>query len=167
MIGASHGAGGAAHDLVLGNSAPANNVAVNLHGTLQFDIMGGGSMDDLGDGSYNSLGASNDLLEIFTEGEIDLGGAVVQIAAEDTEFWEAGQSWKLIDWSNVAFENLDTSGLALDLETMVFGEYLLTQSIELDGYYVTASLVPEPGRGLLLLAGVTWLCLRRRRQPLH
>jgi|GEM_PF-3217014 len=163
MIGASHGAGGTAHDLVLGNSATANNVALNLHGTLQFDIMGAGSMAALGDVSYHSLGTANDLLEIFTTGDIDLSDAMVQIAAEDTSLWEAGQSWKLIDWSNVDFDSLDTTDLTL--ETTVIGNYLLTHSILEDGYYVTASLVPEPARGLLLLAGVACVSLRRRRKP--
>lgn len=159
LVGSKHGIGGAAEKFVLGNSLSAESVTVSLKGTLQFDLTGAGSLAALGDASYNVLGTGNDLLQIFTTGLIDLAGASVELAAADTVGWAEGQSWKLIDWSGAEYDDVLTSGL--NLVTTTFGDYVLTQTIAEDGYYVTASLVPEPGKGVLLMLGLSGLLLRR------
>jgi fibronectin-binding autotransporter adhesin len=160
MIGAGHGVGGGAQDLVLGNSTAVNNVAINLHGSLQFDIFGAGSLAALGDSSYHSIGTANDLLEIFTTGNINLDGAVVQLSALDTSGWLIGHSWKLIDWSNAAYLGLSTQ--ALTLGTTAIDGFELSQTIRTDGYYVTVTAVPEPARGLLMVLGAAMVVGCRR-----
>ncbi|TLD70962.1 PEP-CTERM sorting domain-containing protein [Phragmitibacter flavus] len=162
MVGATHGTGGTAQDLVLGNSLAVTNVGINLNGSLQFDLTGAGSLAALGSSSYNSLGLGNDLLEIFTTGNINLDDGVVELVAVDTSMWIDGHTWKLIDWSNAAYSDLSTDGLTLG--TTSINGFVLSQTITTDGYYVTATVIPEPGRAMLLMLGLGVLLVNRRRR---
>jgi autotransporter-associated beta strand protein len=157
-VGATHGTFvGGAQDLQLGNGGGVN---IALNGSLQFDIFGAGSFADLGDESYNSLGTANDLLEIHTTGSLDLQNALVHISVQSTLDWLDGQMWKLIDWSELTPSSVVTEGISL--ANVSFDGFTLQQIIRSDGYYVMA-IVPEPGRAMLLMTGVLWLALRRRR----
>lgn len=177
LVGNTHGTGGTAQDLQLGSSsafnlgAASSNVDVNLHGTLQFDIMGAGSLlpvDSASYASYNTL-ANNDILRISTTGDVSLDNSIIQVAATNTAGWREGETWKLMDWSNYALSSFSADNL--HLSTSYFnGWYLIGSIVESGagaGYYVTVSSVPEPDRMLLLgLAGVGFLLRRRRRaQP--
>lgn len=132
---------------------------ITLSGTLEFDIFGN-------NGGANPLG-NNDSLGLTSSTAVELGGTLkindlTDVATELT----LGSSWQLIDWTNVtvasgpqytggfsAFELPDLDpGLAWDLSQ------LYTTG------FVSVSVVPEPGRLLLLGAGLLVLGLRRRRR---
>jgi fibronectin-binding autotransporter adhesin len=84
------------------------------------------------------------------------------ITAADTMVFNGGDSWNLFDWSNLNFEMNFGSDIAsyFDLPTLREG-----QSWNLDRFlsHGEISVVPEPGRVLLLLFGLMALFLRRRR----
>jgi len=170
MVGQSHGAGGGAQDLQLG-SVSSTNVGVSLKGTLQFDIFSAGSMDDIlltGSAStYNTLGTANDLLEIYTTGVLDLNGVTVTLAANSLTGLQAGQSWKLIDWSNLGASVGATPNITLANSTFegfnLVGTTITDGSGAGNGYYVTLVAVPEPGRAVLLLGAVMAIFFRRAR----
>ena len=67
--------------MVLGSSAGAQGVAVNLNGALLFDLMGAGSMAVLGD-ALGSLAAS--------AGRLVEGGVADICAFDPTEPWTVG-----------------------------------------------------------------------------
>ncbi len=159
MVGATHGVAGTAQDLQLGDSTAGT---LTLTGTLKFDLFGAGSSDAFGSISYNTLGTANDLLELNTTGTISLANAIIQIAAPSgAAGWFDGATWKLIDWTNATYSSLDTTGITLGTTTL--SGYYLTQSVQADGYYITATVVPEPSRMVLLGVGLAVGILRRRR----
>lgn len=171
LVGTTHAAGGVARALQLGSSTTfalggvtSTSVNVDLAGTLQFDITGTGVMTAIGTESYDTL-ANNDLLRINTTGNVDLSGSTIQIAAANTTGWAEGQTWKVIDWSAATPGTVNTSNLALSTN-FVGGWYLVPTIVTTGtgaGYYLTASTVPEPGRAVLVLLGVSALIFARRR----
>lgn len=171
FVGNTHGTGGSAQALQLGAYSPfiledisSNAVSVQLHGNLQFDITGAGSLNAMGSESYDSV-TQNDLLRIATSGSLDLSNAIISIAAQNATGWGEGQTWKLMDWSQLTVSSLTYEGLTLDT-TQLFGWYLIPTIIQSGsgaGFYLTASAVPEPSRlGLLALALLPFLLLRKR-----
>jgi len=170
MVGQTHGAGGSAQDFQLG-SGTATNVGIDLAGTVQFDIFEAGSMDDINSvgsaSTYNTLGSANDLLEIYTTGALDLDGVVVALSANSLTGLVAGQSWKLIDWSNAGAIPSDQT-ITLASSTFegfnVVGTTITDGSGAGNGYYITLVAVPEPGRAMLLLGGIMALLARRVRR---
>ena len=169
LVGATHGAGGSAQDFQLGSSSSfalagitSTNVGIGLHGSLQFDIMGAGSLNALTNTSYNTL-ANNDLLRLYTTGALSLDNSTVYLAAANTTGWAEGQSWKLIDWTN-ATGTFSASNLLLGTTTI--GGWNLTGTANSTGYFVTASAVPEPSRALLFAAGMMGLLFVRKRRAM-
>jgi hypothetical protein len=86
---------------------------------------------------------------------------VVQISALDLTDWAEGQTWKLIDWSNIGPGSVSHENVTLETEN--FGDLMLVQTFTADGYYVTA-VIPEPSRAVLLVMAVGALVLRRKRR---
>lgn len=165
MVGRTHAAGGSAQSLTLGRSAGAENVAINLNGTLQFDLFSQGSFAAVTDASYDVLGSANDLLELHSTSSINLDGGRIYLSASSTFGWDVNQRWKLIDWSNTGMGSTSVSTTGLQLMTTSIGGYdLVGEVVAGEGYYVrVASAVPEPTRALLVFTAAACLILRRRR----
>ncbi|WP_166442989.1 beta strand repeat-containing protein [Phragmitibacter flavus] len=146
MIGRSHNLlSDGAQTLTLGNSTAVNNVGITVSGDILFDL----------------YGTDSDQLDLFTTGTTDLTSATILLAGFDSASWVEGQTWKLIDWSGTAEANRATAGIALG--TTGLNGFNFTQDIRADGYYITASAIPEPSRALLLLVGSLLLAYRRKR----
>jgi len=158
VVGSNHGAvagNTAAQDFALTTSGGGD---INLGGgTLQFDLF----RSDAGVPTAESdllilnAAAANDLI---LNGKIEL--ALGMGLPADFTGWQAGDRWRLIDWSAVTGV-VDAS--ALTLSTTELNGFSFTADIQNDGFYIIASAVPEPSRVLLVLVGVVGLLVRRRR----
>ncbi|TLD68835.1 PEP-CTERM sorting domain-containing protein [Phragmitibacter flavus] len=160
MVGNTHGVtGGLAQDLVLGNDAVGGltNVAINLAGRLQFDLFandGAGVSDPLGE---------NDVLRLFSSSSVSLVGSSLDVTALGAWTWNENDTWMLIDWSGVTAANRAV-GVPTLASMPTLGDGLMwTTFADDDGFYVRVSVVPEPSRVILLLAGVVGMVWRRRR----
>jgi len=162
MVGNTHGAG--ATNQLAGVDFDLTTVggAITLAGTMQFDVF-----TDAADFDRLDLSTSAGGSLILTNGMVEL--ALGQDT--DTSSWLAeGRIWQLIDWNGLT---ATTTGLGLTASTIAAFQsagFTLTQSIindgaggGVDGFYVTIGAVPEPSRMLLVLAGLSIACLRRRR----
>lgn len=127
-----------------------------LSGSIELDIIGGAAS-----GLLNAQGGSNDLL-VFSGGTVTLSGATLSIHTAlpvTSGTWVAGSSWQLINWTSVSgtfdtvtgLPDLSSLGLAWDWSQLYSSGTL------------SVIVVPEPSRVLLLLSGLSWLLLRRRR----
>ncbi|HSJ01760.1 MAG TPA: autotransporter-associated beta strand repeat-containing protein, partial [Verrucomicrobium sp.] len=168
MVGNTHGVnmsngGLGAETLILGGAGL--NVSISLNGTLQFDMVDAGSMYDVGDSQYNSIFGANDTLKILTNGALNLDNAIIELAVEDTSYWDVGQTWRLIDWSGAMASSFSAQNLQL-LTNNIAGFNIIQHIVESGegaGYYITLAAVPEPSRALLVLLGAAFCTLRRRR----
>lgn len=133
---------------------------ITLNGTLEFDIY-----DNLGgtDNLSNPLDA-NDLLNLTSATSIVLSGTlkVTDLTGFSDTLWEVGDTWRLLDWSNVTAGPKFSGGFTtLDLPDLDAGLDWLA-STDGSGFYIAVIVVPEPSRALLLLTGFMVLVLRRR-----
>lgn len=142
-----------------------------LSGSLELDITGGGAS-----GVLNAQSSNNDLV-VFSGGAVSLAGATLSIHTAlpvTSGAWAAGTSWKLINWTTVSgtFDNLSASGGTSgnlaglpDLSSLGlawdWSQFYTGGTLSVVGLPVA---VPEPSRGLLLMGGLAWLLLRRRRR---
>jgi autotransporter-associated beta strand protein len=121
---------------------------------VEFDLITAGT------GALNS----SDLLDI--DGALTIGSNVTLDVANPNNLtnWAFGDTWQLFDWTNV------TGGPPPDESLVVGGSF--ADILDGTGFtwdftdlYIggTVSIVPEPGRAVLLLLGVGALVLRRRR----
>lgn len=129
---------------------------ITFAGTLQFDLF-----DSL-DGTADQT--EGDTLFLTSDSTVVLGGSLnVTDYFSLGDFWQEGDSWKLLDWSAVT-ATTKSSG---DFSTLVMPEldpaYKWLTSMTGEGYFITIVAVPEPGRMVLLAAGLAGMLLRRRR----
>jgi len=164
MVGNTHGAG--ATNQLAGVDFDLTTVtggAISLTGTMQFDVFTG-----IADNDRLDLAMAAGGTPILSNGMVEL--AIGE--GTDTSGWLAeGRTWQLINWNGLT---ASTGGLGLTAGTIAAFEsagFTLTQSIindgagsGVDGFYVTIGAVPEPSRILLVLAGLSIACLRRRRK---
>ncbi|MCF7786516.1 MAG: autotransporter-associated beta strand repeat-containing protein [Prosthecobacter sp.] len=134
---------------------------ITLNGTLEFDIY-----DNLG-GTDNLTSPldTNDLLNLTSDTSIVLGGTlkVTDTTGLSDSSWIAGDTWRLLDWSNVTAGPKFSGGFStLDLPDLAAGLNWLA-STDGNGFYITVVVVPESSRAVLMLTGLMALVLRRRR----
>lgn len=103
-----------------------------------------------------------------TGGTINLTGSSLMIGNINNLAESAltvGSAWQLIDWGGLAvtgtFSNL-TSTTIPSLPTLTGGKMWDISQLYTSGV-ISITVVPEPGRALLLLAGLGFTVLRRRR----
>jgi len=167
--------------LQMGNNSVASVTAADFSLTgsttmtatsvMQFDLFSNKG------GTGNVAGEDNDSIEIIGSFNI-ADGASVEINSfvtdpTDLDGWAVGDTWSLIDWSlttssdigdNLNFSsNIDAilaaNGLAWDYSNLFDTDFL---NNELAGNLLL-TVVPEPGRMLLLLGGLVFAICRRRR----
>jgi fibronectin-binding autotransporter adhesin len=133
---------------------------ITFNGTLEFDIY-----DNFG-GTANLSNPldTNDLLNLTSDTSIVLSGTlkVTDLTGLSSTLWVAGDTWRLLDWSNVTAGPKFSGGFTtLDLPDLDAGLDWLA-STDGSGFYIAVIVVPEPSRAVLLLAGFMVLVLRRR-----
>lgn len=137
-----------------------------LAGTIELDILGGGSS-----GVLNGQAGNADQL-VFSGGSIDLTGSWLKISSSlpvNSGTWVEGSAWRLFDWAGLTgnFDNLPTSGLQQGNPADLPDLSPLGLSWDWSQLYSSGTLsivlVPEPSRALLVLSGAMVLVLRRRR----
>lgn len=149
------------------------DASFTLRGTLELDIIGGTAS-----GGLNAQTGSHDRV-IFTSssgnglGAPVLSGSILRLntnVAVSPGGWTEGSSFRLFDWSGLTgtFANLPSEGLQTgnplelpDLSSLGLGwDWSQLYS---GGLISVTAIVPEPGRVMLLAAGLLGLLLRRRR----
>lgn len=131
---------------------------ITLSGTVEFDIFGN-------NGGVNPIG-NNDSLGLTSSSPIALGGTLKIVDSTDlaTEL-TLGSSWQLIDWTNVIVNGQKYTGAFTTFDVPVLAEGLAWDYSQLyTTGYVSITVVPEPGRVMLLAGGLAALLMRRRRR---
>lgn len=151
-------------DSTLG-SAQAGTLTVSTMGSGALVFESGSSLEfDLttaGTGGLNE----GDALDL--DGQLFLGsGATLNIAnANGIASWAYGDTWKLFDWAGVTFaegsQQEFTIGSSFDAVLQGSGYFWDLSKLYTDG---TITVVPEPGRMVLLLLGFSFMLVRRRRK---
>lgn len=137
------------------------------NGTNGLDI----TLDSLGNiatlgGTYNGTGADRLIFDATGTGLLDLTGASdgsfnVVFASGYTPM--LGDAFDLLDWDNAL--GIDTRLLNLQSLTGYDPTWVWDDSrFVSDGVIAITTVVPEPGRAMLLIAGLAALITRRRRQ---
>jgi autotransporter-associated beta strand protein len=165
-------------------SGAAQSMTVNMSGGA-FALNGMVNLDIFSrpDGNASTLEA--DQLKLTGIGSVSLGVfAELKIGSTTANTFQAGDSWRLIDWGMLTKQgpvgdfhfsrlnptsytggyvtNDDISNNFLDLPTLGSGLFW-----DINNLYTTGAItvaVPEPGRLVLLLLGVLALFSRRRRR---
>jgi autotransporter-associated beta strand protein len=165
-------------------SGAAQSMTVNMSGGA-FALNGMVNLDIFSrpDGNASTLEA--DQLKLTGIGSVSLGVfAELKIGSTSANTFQAGDSWRLIDWGMLTKQgavgdfhfsrlnptsytggyvtNDDISNNFLDLPTLGSGLFW-----DINNLYTTGAItvaVPEPGRLVLLLLGVLALFSRRRRR---
>lgn len=166
MIGTTHNvntaADGRASVLTLQSGGDGQFVSgyISLQGTLQFDIF------DRSPG-LNAT-SHNDLLVLVSAYDVILSGTLeVRDVTDTSTTWQAGDSWQLIDWTQVAYPDHTLS---------YFDNFILptlTESLKWDTSklysegIISIVVVPEPSRLILLAITAMALFMRRRRYPVN
>jgi len=158
MVGNTHSAGSerdtAAQGLSILSGAGGYNMSSDA--ILQFDIFSSIA-------GANNTPDENDILLLGSTVTAPAFAGKIQLALGEgaiTSGWAVNDEWKLIDWTGL------TPGTNnLTLQTSELNGFTLLGESRSDGYYVVATAaVPEPSKIVLLLAGVFWVGLRRRRR---
>lgn len=150
-----------AEDLAM-TIAGAGSLAFN--GTIRFDIFANAET-----GAVNPATA-NDLLFVSAPTWSSLAFGPGSILKVDTSLlpttWVQGDAWKIFDWTAIVGGTppvVGSGGFAtLDLPTLDGVHSWNTSQLYTAGV-ISIDVVPEPGRAMLLLAGLALACFRRRR----
>ena len=154
LVGQDTGSGFSFQDLELRTSGAGT---ITFGGALEFDLF-----DNI---SGNDPTTENELLKLTSDTSIVLSGTLraVDSTGVGTSGWAVGDTWKLIDWSGVTNATKFTGSFTtLDLPTLS-GGLDWTTSTDSNGYYISIVVVPEPSRAVLLVGGLGFALLRRRR----
>lgn len=127
---------------------------VTIQGELQFDLFSAGNDRIVLQSDANAVWTTDWKLTVTNQ----------DIVVNDTNFF-IGRTWDLLDWS-AAMGNIDVmpTGGNLVLPSLVGttqGQIWDTSQFHING---TISIVPEPGRAVLLLLGAGLMVVRRRRR---
>ncbi|WP_075086594.1 PEP-CTERM sorting domain-containing protein [Verrucomicrobium spinosum] len=134
--------------------------AVIFNGVLVFDIFG--QEDDTLGSEHGQL--YSDVLKFNTTGTVQLGGTLkVNDASADALNWNEGDSWQLIDWTNVTAGGITGSFSNFELPTLADGLKWDTSLLAETGV-ISVTVVPEPGRLLMLSLAAGMALLRRSRK---
>lgn len=147
-----------------------------LSGTdLALGVTGGGSVilgagsnttldlwSGVGSGMFNS--SLTDADRLLVSGTVTLGGTLTVLNSSGSMAWEKFDSWQLFDWTAI------TGGVTPGTGGNIFSSIVLPSLTsgfvwDTDALYTTGiiTVVPEPGRALLILFGLIGLMMRRRR----
>lgn len=162
FIGTTHNvnaaSGGKASVLTLksGGYSQYSSGYISLNGTVQFDIFD--RTAGINDTSHN------DRLVLVSAYDVVLGGTLeVRDVTGTSNTWQAGDSWQLIDWTQVIYPDHTFSYFDTFILPTLNGSFewdtseLYTQGI------ISIVAVPEPSRFLLLTLAGSIMLLRRRR----
>lgn len=134
---------------------------VLLSGVLLLDIFG--QEDDTMGSDHGQL--YSDVLKFNNTAAVQLGGTLkVEDAAFDALNWNEGDTWQLIDWTNVTLGGITGTFGAYELPTLAEGLKWDTSLISQTGY-ISVIVTPEPSRALLILLAATSAIVHRRRKP--
>lgn len=124
--------------------------------TVTFDLFSGAGLGD-----NTALAASAD--QLIFGGELVLGAdATLRVRNPNAmTAWAEGDAWKLFDWTSLGGSEVTGTFEHYDLPALPEGLHWGTGSLYTEG--VLMVVVPEPGRALLLSAGLLPLLLRRKR----
>ncbi|MEZ0387303.1 MAG: autotransporter-associated beta strand repeat-containing protein [Verrucomicrobium sp.] len=133
---------------------------VFFNGVLAFDIF----MQEEPGAPTNHGQAYGDVLRFETTNAVVLGGQL-EVSADPLEStaWDLGDSWQLIDWTNVTMANVTGSFSSFVLPELAEGLKWDTSLIGSTGY-ISVIVVPEPSRMLLVLLGAVVCVARRKRR---
>jgi fibronectin-binding autotransporter adhesin len=161
MVGDTHGvatsSGGVASSF---NLQTSDGGVITLGGTVELDLFG-----NTNNGSGTNPDTDNDVLHLTSDNSVVLDGILAIIDTTGTSLsWGLGSTWLLIDWAAVS-ATTHNSGTFDDvlLPTLNTGLEWDTSKLYIDGTISVAAVIPEPGRAMLLMAGMASLLLRRRR----
>lgn len=123
---------------------------------VTFDLFSGAGLGD-----NTALAASAD--QLIFGGELVLGAdATLRVRNPNAmTAWAEGDAWKLFDWTSLGDSEVTGTFEHYDLPALPEGLHWGTGSLYTEG--VLMVVVPEPGRALLLSAGLLPLLLRRKR----
>lgn len=167
-----NGTGGSVLDFQISRTTSdvnASNLIANLNpnGTMNWDAIAA----NLGGQYAKDSAVNNDTLTINGSLNVNSSGTtVVRIgsATGGTALnYTAGMVWDLMDWTTATNSRSDAYSFELDSALQA---YLAANNLTLDTSrfwdtgFVGVVFVPEPGRGVLAVAGLAMLVLRRRRR---
>jgi autotransporter-associated beta strand protein len=149
----------------IGTLTVTGNITFNpssLSTVAEFKIQSPSSSDQINIGGSLSLDANSNIVVTFDSANPFTPGP--------------GQSWTLLDWAGVlnaagfnpgannrTGNNADGNEGNLDLPELSAGLFWQVDNFSGSGS-LTISIVPEPGKALLLMCGLVGMCLRRRRR---
>jgi len=133
----------------------SGSLILNHTSTLSFDLLSGAGL-----GNNTTQAASSDLLRIGGTLQIQ-PGSMLKVSGNGLTGYAAGDEWRLIDWSTLSGSTSDTF-TTMDLPELTPGLVWNTSQLYSLGT-ISVIVVPEPGRFLLGLAGLTLILMRRRR----
>lgn len=134
-------------------------VTLGATSTLTFDLWSG-----VGSGTLN-VPAASDLLVFGGTSGITLGGTLEVLNMSGSTDWMKLDSWQLFDWSSLT-GGVEAPGTGsnvfstINLPTLTAGFAWDTSALYTAG---VITIVPEPGRAMLLIFGLLGLMMRRRR----
>jgi autotransporter-associated beta strand protein len=151
--GAAYSPGGGGG--MTGQATVNGSLSVNSGATLSFDI--GGTNQGSASGGYDYVTGVT---------QLNLSGKL-SINLVNGFLPTAGQSFTLLDWSNLATpSSVTASGYQLDFSNALLSPGLswdVSQFLTTGTILVDAVVVPEPSRWLLMFVGGMVVALRRRR----
>ena len=117
-----------------------------------------------GDGDNTEVYGAADMLVVAGTVVMDADTTISVFNSTGMTAWAIGDQWKLFDWSNLTTPLPDTTSAQYLLPTLSTDLAWNTSELFTTGILkIEASVVPEPSRALLMVAGVLCLLFWRRR----
>lgn len=166
MVGTTHnistGSGGLASDFALltGGTTGVSSGTVTLDGTVELDIFANtAGVDAMGSPVENDRLIFDSFNQVILSGTLQ----VKDTTGLSATTWLSGDTWQLFDWSNVSPATPVSGGFTVfDLPALNAGLSWDTSQLYTVGTIIIS--VPEPGRAVMLLIGLAFSFLRRRRR---
>lgn len=133
-------------------------------GTLAFDLF-----TNAGDNSGIASSADRLIITQAAAGDIQLSGTLYLGLGTGSTLtglsFATGDRWLLVDWSGLTGGTPSVNFSQVSAPEIVLPSNLgWTYEFNQNGLYAVVAVVPEPGRVLLLMVGLSVSCLRRRRR---